>query len=269
MAPSKWDEEEESSSGPSSPPVIAPRRKFDDEEEEDVLDSWDAAEDSEVEREKAAKAAAAKAKADAEAAANKKTKAQRLEELREAHRRQREAEEDSDEDEDDATRRARLRATEKESDLKHAEDLFGDIDLNRNRGAPKAVVVGDASDPTQAIDLSAMPLFNPTTKDQFTKLTETLLPLLTRHAKKPHYALWAQDFTKKLVKELNSSEIKKAASGLTTLSNEKLKEERQADKGGKKSKAAKSKVSLVAHRDNHIDTTVYAADDDLGDDDFM
>lgn len=114
-----------------------------------------------------------------------------------------------------------------------------------------------------------MPLFNPTTKDQFTKLTQTLIPLLTRHTKKPHYALWAQDFTKQLVKELNSGDIKKAASGLTTLSNEKLKEERQADKGGKKSKAAKSKVSLVAQRDNHIDTTAYAGDDDLGDDDFM
>ena len=43
-----------------------------------VLDSWDAAEDSEVEREKAQVAAAKKAKADAEAAASKKSKAQRV-----------------------------------------------------------------------------------------------------------------------------------------------------------------------------------------------
>ena len=45
-----------------------------------VIDDWDAAEDSEVEREKAKKAAEAKAKADAEAAANKKSKKQRIEE---------------------------------------------------------------------------------------------------------------------------------------------------------------------------------------------
>ncbi|KFY41211.1 hypothetical protein V495_05018, partial [Pseudogymnoascus sp. VKM F-4514 (FW-929)] len=83
--PQKWDDEEDNSTPPSSPPsgavqavgVPTRRGKFDDEESDsDVLDSWDAAEDSEVEREKAQVAAAKKAKADAEAAANKKSKAQ-------------------------------------------------------------------------------------------------------------------------------------------------------------------------------------------------
>ena len=109
------EEDDESSTPPSSPPVGAVRRgKFDDEEAEDsdvrgsthifprclpsagrqvagepitdrcapfvlqVLDSWDAAEDSEVEREKAKKAAEAKAKAEAGAAADKKSKTQRI-----------------------------------------------------------------------------------------------------------------------------------------------------------------------------------------------
>lgn len=161
-----------------------------------------------------------------------------------------------------------MRRTEKDADLKHAEDLFGDIDLNRNRGAPKAVVVSDTADPTQAVDLSAMPLFKPTTKDQFARLTTTLAPLLTPQAKKPQYALWAQDFTKQLVKDLPSGDIKKIASSLTTLSNEKMKEERAADKGSKKSKAAKTKVSLVTSRDNKIDAS-YDDDGGLGDDDFM
>ncbi|PLB46958.1 eukaryotic translation initiation factor 3 subunit J [Aspergillus steynii IBT 23096] len=263
MAPSKWDEEEES----ASPPPVAPRRKFDDEEEDDVLDSWDAAEDSEVEREKEAKAKEAKAKADAEAAAKKKSKAQRIQEHKDTRRQEADEAEDSDSEEDEADKRARLRRTEKDADLKHAEDLFGDIDLNRNRGAPKAVVISDSADPTQAVDLSAMPLFKPTTKDQFTRLTTTLAPLLTPQSKKPHYALWAQDFAKQLVKDLPSGDIKKIASSLTTLSNEKMKEERAADKGNKKSKAAKTKVSLVTSRDNKIDSSY--DDDGLGDDDFM
>ncbi|KAB8230691.1 Translation initiation factor 3 subunit J component [Aspergillus alliaceus] len=262
MAPERWDEEEES----ISPPVVA-RRRFDDEEEEDVLDSWDAAEDSEVEREKAAKAAEAKAKADAEAAANKKSKAQRIQEHKE-ERRKRAEEESSESDEDDAEKRARLRRAQKEADLKHAEDLFGDIDLNRNRGAPKAIVISDSADPTQAIDLSAMPLFKPTTKDQFARLTSTLIPLLTPHSKKPQYALWTQEFTKQLVKELNSADVKKIASIMTTLSNEKMREERAADKGNKKTKAAKTKVSLVTSRDNKLDS-YDDGDDGLGDDDFM
>ncbi|KAL4868800.1 hypothetical protein BDV12DRAFT_169058 [Aspergillus spectabilis] len=266
MPPSKWDEEEEES---VSPPPVAPRRRFDDEEEDDVLDSWDAAEDSEVEREKAAKAAEAKAKAEAEAAANKKSKAQRIAE----HQTRRKAadEEDSDEDsnEDEAEKRARLRRTEKDSDLKHAEDLFGDIDLNRNRGKSKTVVVHDASgDPTQAIDLSAMALFKPTTKDQFANVTSTIAPLLAAQSKKPQYALWLPEFVKQLAKELPSGDIKKVASTLSTLSNEKMKEERAADKGSKKSKAAKTKVSLVSSRDNKIETTAYD-DDGLDDGDFM
>lgn len=162
-----------------------------------------------------------------------------------------------------------MRKTEKDSDLKHAEDLFGDIDLNRNRGKAKAIVVGDASDPTKAIDLSAMPLFKPTTKDQFNTLTSTLIPLLTANSKKAQYALWAPEFAKQLVKDLPSDQVKKVASALTTLSNEKMREERQADKGGKKSKAAKTKTSLNTARDfTKVDTNAYD-DDDLGDDDFM
>ncbi|KAL1987654.1 hypothetical protein VTN96DRAFT_2895 [Rasamsonia emersonii] len=266
MAPSKWDDEEESS--PSSPPPIAPRRKFDDEEEEEVLDSWDAAEDSEAEREKAAQAAAAKAKAEAEAAAKKKSRTQRIEEHKQDRRRRaQEAGEESSEEEDEYERKARLRRTEKEADLKHAEDLFGDLDLNRNRGAAKAVVVGDASDPTKAIDLSAMPLFKPTNKEQFTTLTNTLIPLLTANSKKPQYSLWVPEFCKQLVKDLNSAEVKKVASVLTTLSNEKMREERAADKGTKKTKAAKTKASL--QRDStKLEAAAYD-EDDFDDDDFM
>lgn len=163
-----------------------------------------------------------------------------------------------------------MRKTEKDSDLKHAEDLFGDIDLNRtrNRGAPRAIVVENSGDPTQAVDLSAMPLFKPATKDQFTKLTNTLIPLLTVHSKKPAYSLWAQDFIRQLLKELPSAEVKKVSSVLTTMSNEKMREERAADKGSKKTKAAKTKVSLVTSRENKIETNSYD-DDGLDDDDFM
>ncbi|EEH37851.1 hypothetical protein PAAG_00772 [Paracoccidioides lutzii Pb01] len=285
MAPSKWDDEEESTP-PSSPPLsaaipIAQRRKFDDEEDSDnVVDDWEAAEDSEVEREKAAKAAAEKAKAEAEAAAKKKSRAQRIQQRREQRRLEEDEEDDDSDDDDPAAQRARLRRTEKDADLKHAEDLIADIDLNRslNRSATKATVIhlsetGDNSDPTQrAIDLSSIPLFRPATKAQFTELTEALIPLLTAQSKKPQYALWVQDFTKKLVKELGSGDIKKVASVLTAASNEKLKEEKAAEKGGKKSKAAKTKTSVVVGRDMGVggkaDITAYDGDD-LDDDDFM
>ena len=227
-----------------------------------MLDSWDAAEDSEVEREKVKKAAEAKAKADAEAAANKKSKSQRIEEKRTEtmRRKQAEEEESSEEEEDAATMRARLRQTEQDADLKHAEDLIGNIGINKTRSDTKGVVAMDPNDPTSTIDLASLPLFNPNTKDQFLKLRETLVPVLASNSKKAQYTLFMQEFSKQIVKDLPSEQIKKIASGLTTLSNEKMKEEKLAEKGGKKSKAAKSKATLVANRDTSFraDTTSYA-----------
>ena len=228
-----------------------------------VLDSWSAAEDSEVEREKTKKAAEAKAKADAEAAANKKSKAQRIEEKRMATmRRKAEEDDESSSEEDEATARARLRQTEQDSDLKHAEDMFGNAGVNNNRSATKPVVMADPSDPSSAVDLSSLSVFNPNTKDQFLKLRETLTPILVSNSKKAQYTLFMQEFTKQIVKDLPSDQIKKIASGLTTLSNEKMKEEKAAEKSGKKTKAAKNKATLVANRDTSFkaDTTSYGAD---------
>jgi len=213
-----------------------------------------------VEREKAKKVAEAKAKVEAEAAANKKSKSQRVEEKRTEHLRRKieEEEESSSEEEDEAEKRERLRKTEQAADLSHAEDLFDNVGISKNRSA-KPVVVADPKDPNNAVDLSSFPLFNPTTKDQFLKLRETLVPILTSNSKKAQYTLFLPEFTRQLVKDLPSEQIKKIASGLTTLSNEKMKEEKAAEKGGKKSKAAKSKTSLVANRDasSRADTTAY------------
>lgn len=117
-------------------------------------------------------------------------------------------EEDSEDDEDEATRRARLRKTEQDADLKHAEDLFGDVGISNKRRAGKPVTISDASDPTQVIDLSAMSIFNPKTKDQMTKLRETLVPLLTNLSKNPHYGLFLQEFTKQISKELPSDQVR-------------------------------------------------------------
>ncbi|TVY28922.1 Eukaryotic translation initiation factor 3 subunit J [Lachnellula hyalina] len=269
------NEEEDSSTPPSSPPVAATvrRSKFDDEEAEDsdVLDSWSAAEDSEVEREKAKVVAEKKAKADAEEKANKKSKAQRIAQKQaEKARRLAEESEDDSSEEDEAARRERLRRTEQESDLKHAEDLFGNIGISNNRKATTAAnaVVVDAKNPNSTVDLTALPLFDPKTKLQFEKMRDTLVPVISSNAKKAQYVIFLQEFTKQLAKELPSDQIKKIASTLTALGNEKMKEEKAAEKGGKKSKAQKTKATLVANR-NATGADVNAYDDDFGDDDFM
>ena len=171
-----------------------------------------------------------------------------------------EDEESSSEDEDEGAKRERLRRTEQAADLKHAEDLFGNIGISKERSSTKAVVTADLSNPNNTIDLSTLPLFNPNTKDQFLRLRETVAPLLAANSRKAHYILFMTEFSKQIVKDLPSDQIKKIASGLTTLSNEKMKEEKAAEKGGKKTKAAKTKVTLAANRDvsSKADTTAYA-----------
>ena len=270
MAPSKmssWDDEESESTPPSSPPAVARRGKFDDEEDdEDVLDDWDAAEDSEAEREKEKKAAEAKAKAEAAAKAAHKSKTQRIEEKRETARLRKEMEDlegSSDEDEDESDKRARLRAAEKEADMANAEELFGGVGgVPKGRSAAKPVTIQDEADPNNTIDLSALKLFSPATATQFGKLRETLVPLLNANGKKPQYSIFLQQLTKEIVRDLSSEQVKKIASGLTTVSNEKMKEEKAADKGGKKSKAAKNKNSLAASRDVSHRADITAYDDD-------
>jgi len=276
MPPSKWDEESEESSDEESVDVPVARRKFADEEEsDDVAENWEEEDDSEAEREKAAKAAAAKAKAEADAAANKKPKSQRIEEHREAARLKRlqQDEGSSDDDEDEADKRERLRKSEQEADLKHAQDLLANVGLGptSRTAINKAVIIEDKANPGQTIDLSKYPLFKPTTKTQFDALSAALVPLLTAASSKPHYPLWALNFVKQICADLPSAEIKKVASAVTALSNEKMKEEKEKEKGGKKSKAAKTKNTLAATRDmgrGVADTTSYE-EGGLGDDDFM
>ncbi|KPM40010.1 hypothetical protein AK830_g6577 [Neonectria ditissima] len=265
MPPKQWDEEDSDSDSSSSSPAVsgvAPvaRRKFDDEEDDsDVLESWDA-DDSEVEREKAKKEAEAKAEAAAKAAA-KKPKAVRIAE-KQAERLRRLALEDDEEDldEDESEKRERLRRTEQEADLAHAADLFGDAGLSAGRAKTKtAAVVVDKKDPTNTVDIAKLPLFDPKTKAQFELLRVTVGPVISAHSKKAHYSLFLQEFTKGLAREMPSEQIKKLASALTALSNEKMKEEKAADKS-KKTKASKTKTSLVTGRANVADVHAYEDD---------
>ncbi|PWW72021.1 translation initiation factor eIF3 subunit [Tuber magnatum] len=287
MAPPKeWNDEEESSSEEEEVGRIAPRaatkKKWDDDEEseEEVLESWDAAEDSEEERKKAVAKQDAVERAAAEAAANKKSKTQRIAERQAQNAAQREAtaaaarESGDMEDETPAERRAREERMRIEGDLAHATDLFGTVGVGAGSGGTKdkPITTGDPEDPTRSIDLSSLPLFAPKGKDEFTRLREVLVPLLVANTKKAHYSLFLQEFVRQLGRDMSSEQVRKVASGLTTLANEKQREEKATDKGGKKTKAAKGKATLAAtgKESDKFDTTDYLEPTGYDDfDDFM
>lgn len=129
----------------------------------------------------------------------------------------------------------------------------------------------DPGDSTKVIDISTLSLFKPVTKANFDLLRETLVPLLAAHTKKPHYNSFLQEFTRALAKEMPSEQIKLVASKLTTLANEKQKEEKDAAKGGKKKGAAAAKKVGLANSGkdmDRVDTRTYD-DNYYDDDDFM
>ena len=143
------------------------------------------------------------------------------------------------------------------------------MDLNK-RGA-KPIVVADPKTQGQTIDLSSIPLFKPSTKTQFDALSEALVPLMRQSSAKPHYPLWIPNFVKQICQDLPSTEIKKVASAVTALSNEKLQAEKALDKSGKKTKAQKTKTTLSAGRSigrGGADTAAYD-ENGLDDGDFM
>lgn len=158
--------------------------------------------------------------------------------------------EDSElEDVIDPAERKRLdQERELKADLSHAADLFGGM-------AVSCTVISTYSF-TQELEQLILPLnlassdintllnFNPRTKDDFQALSSKIIEiLLKRHESKPLYASFIEHHVRALAMPLKDIEVRKAASALTTLANEKQKEQRDKTSGKKKSKAT-SKPTL-------------------------
>lgn len=69
-------------------------------------------------------------------------------------------------------------------------------------------------------------------------LSDRLIELIKRHQDKPLYSMFVEMHVKALATPLKDVDVRKAASGLTTLANEKQKEQRDKASGKKKPKAA-------------------------------
>lgn len=163
---------------------------------------------------------------------------------------------EADYDEDavlDPRSKARLeRERELESDLRNATELFSSTTIN-----------ADA-------DLDKILKSSPESKEDFVALSEAIIAhIVNRHQDKPLYATFVEHHVRALAQPLRDVDVRKAASGLTTLANEKQREKT----GGKKRPKAAAKPVLGASKLGHkLDTTVYdEALDDFGSnaDDFM
>lgn len=81
--------------------------------------------------------------------------------------------------------------------------------------------------------------FQPRTKEDFQKLSDRIIEfIMKRHQDKPLYPIFIEHHARSLAMPLKDVEVRKVASGLTTLANEKQKEQRDKVSGKKKPKAA-------------------------------
>jgi len=149
--------------------------------------------------------------------------------------------------------RARLeKERELQADLKHASDLFGDM------------AVGGSS-------IQDLMRLNPKTKEEFQTLSNLIMEhIIKRHQSKPLYQQFVEMHVRDLAQPLKDVEVRKAASALTTLANEKQKEAKDKASGKKKAKPSAKSTLGAGKVAGKIDTQAYVeALDDFDDGDFM
>ncbi|KAF8554576.1 translation initiation factor eIF3 subunit [Imleria badia] len=143
------------------------------------------------------------------------------------------------------------------ADLENAATLFG-----------AATLEGSSSKELDTL-LSA----DPRTKEDFQALSAQIIDLvIKRHQNKPLYPSFVEYHVRQLAEPLRDVEVRKAATALTTLANEKQREQRDKAAGKKKPKSAARPTLGAAKVSSKLDTEVYeeALDDfGRGADDFM
>jgi translation initiation factor 3 subunit J len=247
---SDWDASDDDKPAPKVAP-IKPKGKWEGEDEEDNAPASDWEESSEEEEEKPFTAPVAPPK-------KKGTLKAKLAEKEAIKASQKDEDDPYDSDAVlDPRERARI-AKEKEvnSDLNNAADLFG------------AAAVGG----TSSKELDELLSFQPRTKEDFITLSSMIMEfVIKRHQSKPLYPMFVEHHVRELAGPLKDVEVRKAASGLTTLANEKQKEARDKASGKKKKPSTKPTLGS-AKVSNKVDTGIYdEALDDFGSnaDDFM
>ncbi|KAF8896443.1 eukaryotic translation initiation factor 3 subunit J [Infundibulicybe gibba] len=222
-----------------------------DEEDSDPVSDWEASSEEEEEKPTAAPAAPIKKKG------TLKAKLAEKEAEKAARRAASDNEYDSDEVLDPREKARRDKERELNSDLNNAAELFGSAALGG----------------TSSTELDSLISFQPRTKEDFVQLSSRIIDvIIKRHQTKPLYPAFVEHHVRELSMPLKDVEVRKAASGLTTLANEKQKEQRDKTSGKKKPKATSKPALGAAKLSTKLDTNLYdEALDDFGTnaDDFI
>jgi len=115
--------------------------------------------------------------------------------------------------------------------------------------------------------------FKAETKDDYQRLSALIIEnILKKHETQPLYHTFVEYHVRELAQPLKDVEVRKAATALTTLANEKQKEQKDKASGKKKPKTVAKSTLGAGKVVGKIDTRVYdEVLDDFGNgpDDFM
>lgn len=242
------------------------------DDDDPVLESWDVDSDEEREKKATAKKEAELKKAQQKAKLEAKKNPKKTKTLLEIDL------------VDEKTRKELLKKAELEADLNNAADLFDGLGLNEHPRSKAGNFSSGNGTLTLTADtpLTAHPLFNPTSKQDYEKLrkklSETLLAISDKSTLFYANSL-AVDLVRDVCGPLTIEQTRKAISTLNSLVTQKVKDERQArmkktggtstgGAGKKKVKADKVNTGPQNFTKDNIDDYM-GGDEDFGDDDFM
>ncbi|KAK4053709.1 40S ribosomal protein S27 [Microbotryomycetes sp. JL201] len=210
---SDWDaSDNEETAAPSAPKVAvaAKKGKFADEDasDDDVKDDWDASDEEAP--------AAPKSNAPPPPVRQKGITKQKIAEKEAAERARQEAAAQRAAEDDPALRRAREREAQLSADMDNAAALFGQTSVSN----------GSNDDILSRA---------PKTEAEFKQLAEDIAEALKKHEKSRHYAKFTEELARAVCLPLKDVDVRKSASALTALANEK---QRESKAGGKKTKGS-------------------------------
>ncbi|TFK70327.1 translation initiation factor eIF3 subunit [Pluteus cervinus] len=252
---SDWEADSDNETKVTSPPQakvaakLPARTKFEGEDQDgsEPASDWEESSDDDEEKPASAPVAPPKKKG------TLKAKLAEKEAQKAARKAAGEDDIDSEDEFDPKEKAKRDKEREIKADLNNAADLFG------------AVALGG--------ELDALVSFQPRTKEDFEKFSAMIIEyVVKKHQSKPLYQAFVEHHVRQLAMPLKDVEVRKAASGLTTLANEKQKEQRDKASGKKKPKTVAKPVLGSSKVANKFDTNLYEeALDDFGTnaDDFM
>ncbi|GAA5798072.1 eukaryotic translation initiation factor 3 subunit J [Helicostylum pulchrum] len=226
--------------------VIPKQNKWDDEDvEEDVKESWeDSDEDEKSDTKKPAPVLKKKVPIKQKIAEKLAAEEQKKKEL-EARKLAGEDEEDEETEEDAYERKERMRRLELEADMMNATDLFAGVSVEDMKNKP-------------------LEEWTPKNRVEMEAYRKRLVELMTFGSKSINYGWFIDELLRDIAVPLKDTEVKKIASALTVIANEKQRIAKDALKKGK----GKGRPQLAAAGKNSAADDSYA-DNGYDYDDFM